>query len=87
MDFLNWVSSVIASFFEYLPQYAALITASVAISLFLIKEHKEKKKKEKDEIRENQKNIIELHAIRSVLGREAFSLLEQIVFLLSCMRR
>lgn len=80
MNFLILVRDVIVSFFEHLPQYAALITSSVAISLFLIKEHKEKKKKEIDKAKENEKNESEKIAIRSVLAREAFFLLKQVKF-------
>ncbi len=47
MDYLKLIGDGIAYFFKNLPQYAAILTASVAIILFSIKELKEKRKKEK----------------------------------------
>lgn len=61
MEFLNTVGDIISSFFKNLPQYAALITASVAILLFIFKELIEKCRK----IKANKKEKIALKKILS----------------------
>ncbi|CRL60085.1 hypothetical protein [Proteus vulgaris] len=58
MDILNWFVDFIKYFFVNLPQYAALITSSVAIALFLIKERKEKNKKIEEEKKNSRENKI-----------------------------
>ncbi|HID8089166.1 TPA: hypothetical protein ACXIFC_003296 [Proteus mirabilis] len=80
MDILNWLVDVVNYFFVNLPQYAALITSSVAITLFLVKEHKEKKKKIQEEKKVQEKIELQRKSFRIILGKEAFATLKQISF-------
>ncbi len=80
MDIFNWFVDFIKYFFINLPQYAALITSSVAITLFLVKEHKEKKKKIQEEKKVQEKIKLQRESFRIILGKEAYSILKQISF-------
>lgn len=64
MKFLIWVGDVINSFLANLPQYAALITAGVAITLFVVKETLEIKRKKKEKLT----NIDAINKIASIQG-------------------
>lgn len=87
MEFLNWVGDVIYSFLKHLPQYAALITASVAIILFIIKEKRDKNKKIIEEEKDKEKERKEVLAIKKILGRESFSILKQVEFFIDIYER
>ncbi|MBL1381496.1 hypothetical protein [Proteus mirabilis] len=80
MEFLNLVGDIISSFFKNLPQYAALITASVAIILFIVKEKKENKRRITEEAKRKEKETIEqkrkLVSLSNVLAHKAIPLCE-----------
>ncbi|MDD9338292.1 MAG: hypothetical protein PV362_01215 [Providencia heimbachae] len=82
MDFLKLIIDGIAYFFKNLPQYAAILTSLVAITLFIIKERRENKKKIADEVKSAKKLKEEVEAIKIVLGAEAFAIFSQIGFFL-----
>nr|ELR5208440.1 hypothetical protein [Providencia rettgeri] len=86
MDYLKLIWDGVAYFFKNLPQYAAILTASVAIILFLIKESKEKRKKEENKRERDTKKNEELKAIRTILGFEAYIVLKQVEFFIDLNR-
>ncbi len=62
-------------FFKNLPQYAALITASIAIFLFLLKEFLESGRKKK----EREQNRFAINMVASIQG---IKILKQLLFIL-----
>ncbi|HCR3793515.1 TPA: hypothetical protein ON705_001844, partial [Proteus mirabilis] len=62
-------------FFKNLPQYAALITASIAIFLFLLKEFLESRRKKK----EREQNRFAINMVASIQG---IKILKQLLFIL-----